>query len=124
MDDDQFRRDSGAGSNAPVFVNTKDLVHFSLGIEGQTEDQEEMDVAYDDSETNASDIYGSSTSNYDPNVTQGLSTFYNVSEEDEQVRNITNEYLEGQCIIYFGHSNLLTFYTILERLTSIGTFVV
>lgn len=77
----------------PVFVNTKDLVRLSLGIEGQSEgpmeDLEEMEVSY------VSDPQPQASSSTGPSMTHGLSSYYNVSEEDEQVRSITNEYLEG-----------------------------
>lgn len=91
----------GGGRNTPVFVNTRDLVHFSLGIQGQEVQGEVMDVGYEDEDNMSTAQEPPQTSDFGANFTHGLSNYYNVSEEDEQVRNITNEYLEGKFVVRF-----------------------
>ncbi|ODM94776.1 General transcription factor 3C polypeptide 3 [Orchesella cincta] len=130
MDDDE-----GGGKNrrgkttrfpsTPVFVNTEDLVNMSLGLhppEGGGDestvsgevfhDEGEMDVDYADEES----VETVPVHDHLQAATQGLSNYYNVSEEDERIRNVTNEYLEGRL-------SLLEFAAAMEHYGKLGTEV-
>lgn len=80
-------------SDKPAFgATTKDLVNYSLGLAGTRSDRQlvEMEVDENEEEDTTEDPVEVPQS-----ATYGLSTYYNVSEEDEHIRSITNEYLEG-----------------------------
>ncbi|CAL8094799.1 unnamed protein product [Orchesella dallaii] len=119
------KRKKGARfTTTPVFVNTEDLVNISLGLHppetgvdesaGEAEEvfqeHSEMEVEYEDEESSEA-VHDTLHA-----ATQGLSNYYNVSEEDERIRNVTNEYLEGRL-------SLLEFAAAMEHYGKLGTEV-